>query len=153
MAAVHFRHQCSPVRLNLVLGRLTSTLVTMRYESQAVDPRAHARTGIRLSPVRALAPAGAVFGATLGLAALWYFDPFVGGDGADAAFIMVSLVSLPTSVVLGLLFELVGSSRIAAVAYLMLAPVLNWALICTGLGLVITRYRRENGGSGDGSLR
>ncbi len=124
----------------------------MRDESQAVDPRAQARAGIRLSPVQALALAGAVFGGTLGLVALWYFYPFVGGDGADAAFILVSLISLPTSVVLGLMFELVGSSRIAAVAYLMLAPVLNGALIGTVLGLVIPKYRRENGGSGDGSL-
>lgn len=83
----------------------------------------------------------------------WHAGIPSAADGSDAAFIMVSLVSLPTSVVLGLLFELVGSSRIAAVTYLMLAPVLNWALICTGLGLVITKYRQENGGSGDGSLR
>ncbi len=108
---------------------------------------------IRRSPVLASALAGAAFGAALGLVSLWYFNPFVAGDGADAAYLVVTLISLPTSVGLGLILELAGSSGFAEVAYFMLAPILNWGLLGTVLGLFIARSRRRDEGPGDRGLR
>ena len=89
------------------------------------------------------AAVGALLGSVAAATIILTCKPFAPGDGADAAYILTHLISLPVGLVVDVILEPVAESRYAGIAFLLLAPILNSAAAALLWGVFVRRHRSE----------
>jgi hypothetical protein len=90
----------------------------------------------------------AVIGALLGSVAaaiiILSCKPSAPGDGAEAAYILTHLISLPIGLVVETILEPAAESKYAAIAFLLMSPILNGAAAALLWGVFVRRHRSEH---------
>jgi len=86
---------------------------------------------------------GALLGSVAAATIVWTCNPFAPGDGAEAAYILTHLVSLPTGLVVESILWSVPESRYADIVFLLAAPILNGAAAALLWGVFFGRHRSQ----------